>query len=151
MPIFVNVRLNKNIRTYILKLNWKGKRKKNWSLTKRRIVDRTKEMTLDGCLAHGGGNNRLEWNPTRRWIDVSFFLSCIMHTGCRRVQTVYPLARFSVSPRINRIRRIVGTYNEFSPPVKLLHYVAASKREFPASLLRRFRPFQRGTRTICTR
>lgn len=62
-----------------------------------------------------------------------------------------PCTRFSVSPRINRIRRIVGTYNEFSPPVKLLHYVAASKREFPASLLRRFRPFQRGTRTICTR
>lgn len=38
----------------------------------------------------------------------------LLHTGCRRMQTVYRLARFSVSPRINRIRGIVGTYNEAS-------------------------------------
>lgn len=147
MPIFVNIRMNKNIRTYILT---ELKRKKEKKLIANKTPHRRKKWHSMDAL-HGEGNNRLEWNPTRRWIDVSFFLSCIMHTGCRRVQTVYPLARFSVSPRINRIRRIVGTYNEFSPPVKLLHYVAASKREFPASLLRRFRPFQRGTRTICTR
>lgn len=145
MPIFVNVRLNKNIRTYILKLNWKGKRKKNWSLTKRRIVERNDTRWMPCTVKEIIGSNEI------RLDDESTSLSSSPALCIQDADVCKPCTRFSVSPRINRIRRIVGTYNEFSPPVKLLHYVAASKREFPASLLRRFRPFQRGTRTICTR
>lgn len=92
----------------------------------------------------------------RRWIDASFFLSCIMHTGCRRMQTVYRLARFSVSPRINRIRGIVGTYNEASS--RLLSNFCITSPRGKGSFRHRFfaasaspsPPFQRETRTICT-
>lgn len=145
MPIFVNVRLNKNIRTYILT---ELKRKKEKKLIANKTPHRRKKwhsMDASHTVEEIIGSNEI------RLDDESTSLSSSPALCIQDADVCKPCTRFSVSPRINRIRRIVGTYNEFSPPVKLLHYVAASKREFPASLLRRFRPFQRGTRTICTR
>lgn len=147
MPIFVNVRLNKYIRTYIL-TELKRKKEKKLIANKtphRRQNERNDTRWMPCTVKEIIGSNEI------RLDDESTSLSSSPALCIQDADVCKPCTRFSVSPRINRIRRIVGTYNEFSPPVKLLHYVAASKREFPASLLRRFRPFQRGTRTICTR
>lgn len=76
--------------------------------------------------------------PMNRRLFLFFSLPpplCIQDAGVCKACT-----RFSVSPRINRIRRIVGTYNEASSRL-LSNFCITSKREFPASFFAASAPF----------